>query len=142
MTKASTGDTVTFHYTGTLRDGTTFDSSSGRDPLAFELGAGQLIPGLEREIEGMAVGESKRVEVPAAEAYGPYRDDILQTVDRGAIPEDIELREGLELQARDQAGNAMRVKVVTFDDETVRLDPNHPLAGHDLIFDVEVLAIS
>jgi len=141
MTTASKGNTVRFHYTGTLKDGTTFDSSADKDPLEFEVGASQIIPGLEKEIEGMAVGENKRVEVAADDAYGPYREDIVQTVERSMIPDEIELAEGLQLQAQDPSGNPISLKVLDFDDSTVRLDPNHPLAGQDLVFDVEVVDI-
>ena len=142
MTQASTGNTVSFHYTGTLDDGSTFDSSAGRDPLQFELGANQIIPGLEKEIVGMSVGEKKKIRVTSEEAYGPHRPDAIQTVDRSQIPAEIELKEGLELQAQAPNGQPIRLKVVEVGETDVKLDANHPLAGQDLTFDVEIVAIS
>jgi peptidylprolyl isomerase len=141
MAGAADGNKVSFHYTGTLNDGTTFDSSRGREPMEFELGAGQIIPGLEREMVGMDVGETKRITVAAADAYGPHRPEAVQTVERAAIPAEIDLEEGLELQATDPSGRPMRLKVVDVADDQVTLDANHPLAGEDLTFDVEIVAI-
>lgn len=142
MTQASEGNKVSFHYTGTLNDGTTFDSSAGREPLQFEMGAGQIIPGLEKEMVGMTVGEKRRITVPASDAYGPHRPEAVQTVDRGAIPPEIELKEGLELQATDPSGRPLRLKVLEVGDEEVTLDANHPLAGEDLTFEVEIVEIA
>ena len=142
MTQASAGNTVSFHYTGTLDDGSTFDSSAGRDPLQFEMGASQIIPGLEKEIEGMAVGDRKKIRVASDEAYGPHRPEAVQTVDRAQIPPEIELAPGIELQATAPNGQPIRLKVVDIGEAEVKLDANHPLAGQDLVFDVEIVAIS
>lgn len=142
MTQASTGNTVRIHYTGKLTDGTQFDSSVGRDPLEFTLGQNQIIPGLEREIDGMSVGEKKTVTVAADEAYGPRQDEAVHDVPRTEIPDHIELEVGAELQASAQGGQTMRLKVVALNDETVTLDANHPLAGEDLVFEVELLEVA
>ncbi len=141
MSEAKTGDTVRIHYTGRLPDGTEFDSSVGREPLQFELGAGQIIPGLENGIVGMAEGATGTVTVPFAEAYGPRQDEAVQTVERSVIPSHIDLQIGGQLQANDGEGNVMVLTIMAFDDETVTLDANHPLAGKDLVFDIELLEI-
>jgi len=141
MTQANSGDTVRIHYTGTLTDGSTFDSSTGRDPLEFQLGSGQIIPGLDNAIQGMNVGETDKVTIPAAEAYGPHNPDAVQTVPRTDIPAEIDLAPGLTLNAQRPDGQAMPVKVVEVTDTQVTLDANHPLAGEDLTFDVELVAV-
>jgi peptidylprolyl isomerase len=141
MTQAKPGDTVQFHYIGTLNDGSVFDSSEGRDPLAFTLGAGQIIPGLDTAIEGMAVGEQKTVTIPSEEAYGAYKPEARQAVPREQIPDHIPLDPGTMLQMQTPDGHAMPVTVAEADESTVVLDANHPLAGKDLTFAVEVVAI-
>ncbi|RYH12114.1 peptidylprolyl isomerase [Tropicimonas sp. IMCC6043] len=141
MSTVTAGDTVRIHYTGTLKDGTTFDSSRDRDPLEFTVGSGQIIAGLDAAIDGMEVGESKTVEVPCAEAYGAHDAEQVQQVPRGDIPDHIPLETGLRLQAQTPNGQAMQLVVTEFDDESVTLDANHPLAGHDLTFEVEVVSV-
>lgn len=141
MTQPKQGDKVQVHYTGTLKDGTQFDSSAGGEPLEFTLGAGQLIPGFESAVAEMSVGESRTVTIVAAEAYGPRYDELQQQVPRSAIPDSIELSEGLALQGQAPDGHPMRYTVVEFSEETVTLDGNHPLAGHDLIFELELVAV-
>jgi peptidylprolyl isomerase len=142
MTQATAGNTVSIHYTGTLADGTTFDSSEGRDPLTFEMGAGQIIPGLEAALDGMAEGESKTVTVPAEQAYGPRREDAMQAVPRESVPDHIPLDLGTQLQVQTPDGQAMPVTVAEVTDETVTLDANHPLAGKDLTFAVELVKVA
>lgn len=142
MTQVKTGDTVRIHYTGTLSDGTQFDSSAGRDPLEFEVGSGQIIPGLDKEIPGMAVGDKKSVEVPAAEAYGDANPAAMQPVPRESIPAEIPLEPGLQLQVQGPDGQVMPARVAEMNDETVTLDLNHPLAGKDLTFDIELMSIN
>ena len=142
MTTAKNGDTVKIHYTGTLSDGTQFDSSSGRDPLSFQLGAGQIIPGLEKEIAGMAVGDQKTVTVPAEEAYGPRDPQQVQQVPRNALPPELEPQVGMQLQAQTPNGTPVQLIVIEVTDETITVDANHPLAGQDLIFAVEMIEIS
>ncbi len=142
MSHVKSGDTVRIHYTGTLNDGSVFDSSEGRDPLEFTVGSGQIIPGLDKALPEMEVGEKKRVEVGSEEAYGPVQDEAKQAVPRSEIPEDIPLEVGLQLQARNENGEVMPLTVVEVADETVVLDANHPLAGKDLTFDIELVAIA
>lgn len=141
MSDAKTGDTVRIHYTGTLSDGSTFDTSSGRDPLEFTVGSGQIIPGLDRAIDGMSVGEKKTVEVPAAEAYGDRNPEGIQTVPREQVPDHIPLDPGTQLQVQTGDGRTLPVTVSEVTEEAVVLDANHPLAGKDLTFEVELVEI-
>ncbi|GAB6042281.1 FKBP-type peptidyl-prolyl cis-trans isomerase [Endothiovibrio diazotrophicus] len=141
MSQAKSGDTVRVHYTGTLSDGSQFDSSQGNDPLEFTIGGGQVIPGFDAAVTGMAVGDSKSVTIPADEAYGQRIDEAIQAVPRSAIPEEIEVKEGMQLQAAAPNGQPVVVTVVSFDDESVTLDGNHPLAGQDLTFALELVEI-
>ncbi|MBR3371671.1 FKBP-type peptidyl-prolyl cis-trans isomerase [Ralstonia pseudosolanacearum] len=142
MTQAKAGATVRIHYTGTLSDGSVFDSSEGRDPLEFQLGAGAIIPGLERAIDGMTVGDQKTVTIPCAEAYGDYQPEARQDVPRDQIPADIPLDPGTMLQMQTPDGRAMPVTVAEVTDQAVTLDANHPLAGKDLTFAVEVVSVA
>lgn len=142
MAQVAEGDTVEIHYTGTLSDGTVFDSSEGRDPLQFEVGSGQIIPGLDSAVPGMAVGEKKTVEVESGEAYGPVNPDLRQSVPRAQFPEDIPLEVGLQLQMQTPEGQVMPVVVTALDDESAELDANHPLAGRDLTFAIELVSIA
>jgi FKBP-type peptidyl-prolyl cis-trans isomerase 2 len=141
MAEVKAGDTVHLHYTGTLLDGTTFDSSEGREPLAFEVGSGQIIPGLDVAIPGMKVGDKKVVKIGADDAYGQSNPEMRQAVPREGIPADIPLEVGLQLQMQTPDGQAMPVTVVEMDEATVTLDANHPLAGKDLQFDIELVKI-
>lgn len=141
MAQVKTGDTVRIHYTGTLEGGETFDSSQGRDPLEFEVGSGQIIPGLDEALPGMEVGEKKTVEVPAAQAYGDPDPQARQAVPRDQIPEDIPVDPGTRLQMQTPQGQVVPVTVVEASDQEVTLDANHPLAGKDLTFDIELVEI-
>jgi peptidylprolyl isomerase len=141
MTQAKRGDTVRINYTGRLTDGTQFDSSEGREPLQLTLGAGQVISGLESHVDGMEVGSRDTVTIPADDAYGPRREEAVQTVERASIPENIDLAVGTQLQARTPDGRVVPLTVVAVDDARVQLDANHPLAGQDLVFDVELVEI-
>jgi peptidylprolyl isomerase len=141
MSDAKTGDTVRIHYTGTLADGTTFDSSAGRDPLEFQVGSGQIIPGLDKAIPGMSVGESKLVEVPAEEAYGPHNPDGKQAFPRDKIPDTIPMEVGTQLQMQTPEGQPMPVVIAEVNDDHIVLDANHPLAGKDLTFDIELVEV-
>ena len=142
MTQAKPGDTLHLHYTGKLEDGAVFDSSEGRDPLTFQLGSGQIIPGLEAGLTGMEVGEKRTVRVEAAEAYGEHDPARGQAVDRAAVPDHIPTEPGTQLQVQMQDGNTMNVTVAKATDTELFLDANHPLAGKDLIFDVELVEIA
>lgn len=141
MTEVKAGDTVHLHYTGTLLDGSTFDSSEGRDPLQFEVGSGQIIPGLDVAIPGMKIGDKKIVKIGADDAYGQLNPEMRQAVPREGIPADIPLEVGTQLQMQTPDGQAMPVTVVEVDEATVTLDANHPLAGKDLQFDIELMKI-
>ncbi|MBO9429752.1 MULTISPECIES: peptidylprolyl isomerase [unclassified Sulfitobacter] len=142
MAEVKSGDTVQIHYTGTLKDGTTFDSSEGRDPLEFVVGSGQIIPGLDSALPGMTEGDKKVVQVPSDEAYGPVNPEMRQAVPREGIPADIPLDPGTQLQMQTPEGQALPVTVVEVDETTVTLDANHPLAGKDLQFDIELVKIA
>ena len=142
MTEVKSGDTVHIHYTGTLTDGTVFDSSDGRDPLSFEVGSGQIIPGLDTAIPGMTIGDKKTVEVPADQAYGEVDPNARQQVPREGIPADIPLEAGTQLQVQTENGQVLPVTVLDVTEEHVTLDANHALAGKDLTFDIELVAIS
>jgi FKBP-type peptidyl-prolyl cis-trans isomerase 2 len=142
MSEAKPGDTVKVHYTGTLDDGTEFDSSRGGDPLELTLGGGNVIPGFENAIVGMRTGENKKVTIPAGEAYGARNEQLTQELPREVIPQDIELAPGLVLHARSPEGQELSFTVVSFDDAKVRIDGNHPLAGQDLTFALELVNIA
>lgn len=142
MAEVKSGDTVQIHYTGTLQDGTTFDSSEGRDPLEFVVGSGQIIPGLDSALPGMSEGDKKVVQVASDEAYGPVNPEMRQAVPREGIPADIPLDPGTQLQMQTPEGQALPVTVVEVDETTVTLDANHPLAGKDLQFDIELVKIA
>ncbi|AKS47007.1 FKBP-type peptidyl prolyl cis-trans isomerase /Apo-metallochaperone SlyD [Octadecabacter temperatus] len=142
MSEVKSGDTVAIHYTGTLADGTTFDSSDGRDPLEFMVGSGQIIPGLDKAIPGMKVGDKKVVEIPCEEAYGAINPENRQSIPREQIPADIPLEMGLTLQMQSPDGqHVMPVTVVELNDTEVTLDANHMLAGKDLTFAIEMISI-
>ena len=142
MSDVKAGDTVAIHYTGTLTDGTTFDSSDGRDPLEFEVGSGQIIPGLDKAIPGMVVGDKKVVEIPCNEAYGAINPENRQSIPREQIPDDIPLELGLTLRMQSPDGqNVIPVTVVEISDTEVTMDANHALAGKDLNFAIEVVSV-
>lgn len=140
MSAAAHGDTVHIHYTGRLEDGTVFDSSEGREPLAFVLGSGQVIPGFDTAVTGMEVGDSKTVTIAADEAYGPKRDEMILQFPRTELPEGLDPQIGQHLQMSTPDGQAFQVEVVAATDESLTLDANHPLAGKDLTFDIELVA--
>ncbi|MEM5500948.1 FKBP-type peptidyl-prolyl cis-trans isomerase [Ahrensia kielensis] len=142
MAEAEHGSTVHIHYTGKFPDGTVFDSSENRDPLTFELGSGQVIPGLDKAMRGMEVGAKKTIEIPAAEAYGPHHPEGVQKVERSQLPPEIQTEVGLQLQATGQDGQAINLTIIEVDETTVTMDANHPLAGKDLVFDVELVSVT
>lgn len=141
MNPAQSGDTVRINYTGAFADGTTFDSSEGRDPLELQLGSGQVIPGLERALIGMTVGEKKQVTVTPAEGYGERDEARVQTIPRTQLPEDLPTEPGTQLAVQTEDGQTLPVLVTGSNDDTVTLDANHPLAGRDLTFDLELVEI-
>ncbi len=141
MSEAKTGDTVRIHYTGTLADGSTFDSSAGRDPLEFKLGSGQVIPGFDKAVTGMTVGQEHTVEIAASDAYGAHDPNGKQSFPRDKVPDDIPLEIGTQLQLSGPQGQPIMVTVAEVTDEVVILDANHPLAGKDLTFKIELVEI-
>lgn len=142
MTEVKSGDTVRIHYVGTLIDGNQFDSSQGREPLEFVVGSGQIIPGLDQALPGMSVGDTKTVNVPATEAYGQADPNARQSIPREQIPADIPVEIGTQLQMQTRDGRTVGVTVIEATDESVVLDANHPLAGKDLTFAIELVSIN
>jgi len=142
MSQAKAGDTVHVHYTGTLEDGTQFDSSEGRDPLEFTVGSGQVIPGFEKAVEGMAVGDSKSVNISPEDGYGQRNEQMVQEVPKSVLPDDLEPREGMALQAQGQDGNVIQLTVTSVADDSITVDANHPLAGKTLNFAIELVKIA
>ncbi|MEO0946357.1 MAG: peptidylprolyl isomerase [Pseudomonadota bacterium] len=141
MSEAKTGDTVRIHYVGTLSDGEQFDSSEGREPLEFKLGAGQVIPGFDKAVAGMEVGESQTVTIIADDAYGQADPNGRQSFPRDKIPAEIPLEIGTQLQLAGPKGQPIMVRVAEVSDDAVILDANHPLAGKNLTFKIELIEI-
>lgn len=139
---ADEGDTVQVHYTGTLPSGETFDSSRDRDPLEFTLGQGQMIPGFEEIVVGMEIGETKEETIPVDKAYGPRREDLVFKVEKDQLPDDLEPEVGDILTVQHPSGQQGQVQVQEIGEEALTLDGNHPLAGEDLTFEVELVEIS
>jgi peptidylprolyl isomerase len=137
---AAVGDRVEVHYTGRLEDGTVFDSSRNREPLAFVIGDGTMIAGFDKAVRGMEVGEVKTVTIPAAEAYGPYREELVVVIPREELPEELKVGDKVPLQDV-TSGGMVYFTVVEISDAEVTLDANHPLAGHDLTFAIEMVSI-
>ena len=139
--QAQNGDIVEVHYTGTLENGTVFDTSAGREPLNFTLGEGQMIPGFEQAVLGMKIGESKTVTIPADEAYGPYRDDMIRVVNREDLQPGLDPYVGQQLQGYQPSGEISVGTVTNVTDTTITVDFNHHLAGEDLTFEIELMSI-
>ncbi|MBE0596474.1 MAG: peptidylprolyl isomerase [Desulfuromonadales bacterium] len=141
MSTAKQGDTVRVHYTGKLESGEVFDSSASREPLEFILGEGSLIPGFEEAVVGMQIGEEKTVSIPAEEAYGPRRPEMALQVKRSTLPDDLQPQVGQVLQVDRGDDQGFEVVVTEVSDETVTLDANHPLAGKDLTFEIQLVEV-
>ena len=142
MSQAKKGDSVKIHYTGTLEDGTVFDSSAGREPLIFTLGGGQVIVGFDEAVLGMSIGDKKKVTIPSHKAYGEKNEELVIEVPRDQVPPDLKPEVDQKLQMGGPNGELVVVTVVEVNDAVVILDANPPLAGKDLIFDLELVAIS
>jgi FKBP-type peptidyl-prolyl cis-trans isomerase SlpA len=142
MTKVKNNDKVKVHYTGTLSDGQVFDSSLEREPLEFTVGAGQMILGFDKGVLDMGLNEKKTLKIPAAEAYGEKQEELKQEVSRQHLPEDLKPEVGMALASQTPDGHQMQFVVTEVKEETIVVDANHPLAGKDLTFDVEVVAIN
>jgi FKBP-type peptidyl-prolyl cis-trans isomerase 2 len=138
---AKKGDTVTVEYTGTLDDGTQFDSSVGKEPITFTLGSDEVIPGFENGIEGMKVGDEKKITIPADQAYGPHHEKLVQEIEKDKFPPNIELRKGILITLRAPTGQALIARVADLKEKTALLDMNHPLAGKTLHFKIKLLKI-
>jgi FKBP-type peptidyl-prolyl cis-trans isomerase SlpA len=141
MSKVKADDTVQVHYTGKLEDGNVFDSSRDREPLEFTLGQGEIIPGFEQGILDMEVNETKTIEVPHTEAYGERKDELLHEVPKDQLPEEIKPEVGMALSSKMPDGREIPLTVTEVGEEKIVVDANHPLAGKDLTFEVEVVAI-
>jgi len=141
MAQAKLGDTVKVHYTGKLEDGTVFDTSTDSDPLQFTIGEGQIIPGFEQAVVRMNPGESKTIKVPVDEAYGPHREEMVLVVNRNQLPADLIPEIGQQLQSRQPDGQTIVVTVTDISESSVTVDANHPLAGKDLTFDIQLIEI-
>jgi peptidylprolyl isomerase len=135
------GDSVKVHYKGTLKDGTVFDSSEGREPLAFTMGEGSMIRGFENAVYGMETGQTKTVTIPSAEAYGPRREDMMLEVKRELLPPGMNPKIGDQLQMQRRNGGATMVTVVKVSEGAVTLDANHPMAGKDLTFAIKLVEV-
>jgi peptidylprolyl isomerase len=142
MGQAKPGDTVKIHYTGKLDDGTVFDSSANREPLEFTLSSGQVIPGFDQAVLGMSPGETKTEKIPMDQAYGPYREDMVVEVSRQQMPPELQPEVGQQLQVQQPNGQVIPVVITDVSDNSVTLDANHPLAGEDLTFEIQLVDIS
>lgn len=141
MAEAQQGDTVKVHYKGTLEDGSVFDDSHDREPLEFTIGGGEIIPGFEEAVVGMEPGDTKTTEISSENAYGPHREDLVASVSRNELPEDLDPEVGQRLQIQQENGQSMVVEVTETGESDVTLDGNHPLAGEDLTFKIELVDI-
>ena len=141
MEQVQNGHTVKVHYTGTLEDGTVFDSSVDQQPLEFTIGQNQIIRGFEQAVIGMSPGESKTTKVATDEAFGPHREDLVMQVERSQFPEELEPTVGRQIQLGGPSGQTVVATISDVTETTVKLDANHPLAGKNLTFDIELLQI-
>lgn len=142
MLQAKNGDVVKVHYTGKHTNGSVFDTSLEREPLQFELGRGMMIQGFEEAILGMKIGEEKTINLSPAQAYGQVNPDMFFTIERASIPAEIDLKEGIQLQAHTEQGQPIQVVVREIKEDSVVLDANHPLAGQELVFDLQLIEIA
>lgn len=141
MKIAKENDKVKVHYKGKLVTGEVFDSSEGKDPIEFILGSGQVIPGFDKGVQGMKVNEQKTIEIPSSDAYGSVNPDLIQDIPKKNLPPDIAPEVGLKLVSKTPKGNEIPVVVTEVTDDTIKIDANHPLAGKDLVFEVELINI-
>ncbi len=142
MSIAKDGDTVKVHYTGTLENGEVFDTSKEKEPLKFKLGQGQLIPGFEKAVVGLNVGDTTTINIPSAEAYGEVREDLIINVPKEQLPGDVEPQVGMQLQVNQPDGQPIPVRVTDVTETELQLDANHPLAGENLTFEIELVNVA
>ena len=141
MAQAKHGDTVKVHYSGKLNDGSVFDTSHNREPLQFTIGEGQLIPGFEKTVVGMNMGESRTINIQAENAYGLHHKEMVGVVGRNQFPPDLEVKAGQQFETHNEDGRTIIVTVADVSESDVTLDANHPLAGKDLTFDIQLVAV-
>ena len=141
MAQAKQGDTVIVHYTGKLENGTVFDTSRSRLPVQFTIGKGQVIAGIERAVIGMNTGESKTTKIPVDQAYGPRRQDMITTMERSMLPQDVNPEVGQRLELTQMNDQTILVTVIDITDTILTIDANHPLAGKELTFEIELVGI-
>jgi peptidylprolyl isomerase len=141
MRQAKINDLVRVHYTGSLKDGTVFDSSVDRQPLEFKIGHGVIISGFENGIIGMNEGETKVISIPPQDAYGPHRDDLVGIIEKARIPDNVTPKVGMVLKIRSPEGETIKVTVADVNETGVTLDMNHPLAGKELIFELKLIEV-
>lgn len=141
MNKAQDGDTVKVTFEGVLEDGSVFDSSSDEEPLTFIIGENEVVPGLERAVVGMGVGEQKSVKVPPEDGYGIHQERLVEVVNLDVLPENLDLRVGNQLEVTSENGSRFRLLIIESDDDSVTLDANHPLAGRTLTFHIELVSL-
>lgn len=142
MQQVKAGDTVKVHYHGRLTDGTTFDSSSGREPLEFQVGSGQVIKGFDDGVSGMEIGEKKTIQIAVDDAYGQKEENMIVEFPKNNFPPELSPEIGMSLNMTNGSGQVIPVTIVEIKDDSVTLDANHPLAGQDLIFDIELVEIA
>jgi FKBP-type peptidyl-prolyl cis-trans isomerase 2 len=141
MQQVKSGDKIKVHYHGRLTSGETFDKSEGREPLEFEVGSGMVIKGFDEGVTGMGVGDKKTINIPFNEAYGPKNPEMIIDMPIDRFPNDMEIEVGMPLAMSDGQGNQHQVVITQIKDDVVIIDANHPLAGQDLIFDLELVEI-
>ncbi len=141
MKKVDNSDNISLHYKGTLANGEMFDSSEGRDPLKFEVGAGQVILGFDKAVVGMSPEESKVFTIPVDQAYGMVKEELVYEVSKESIPADLKPEKGQRLVSNLEDGRQIPVTITDVTDETITLDANHPLAGQELTFDIKIISI-
>lgn len=142
MTSAKKGDVVRVHYSGKFEDGTVFDTSNDSDPLEFTLGEGKVIPGFEAAVDGMNTGESKTIQIPALQAYGPHLKEMVMEINRDQLPENLKPEIGRQLHLRQANKQTITVTITNVTEDKVTIDANHPLAGKDLTFDIQLVEIA
>jgi len=142
MSQVKNGNTVKIHFTGKLENGEVFDTSLAREPMEFQVGNGDVMPGLEEGIVGMAVGDTKTIEILPEQGFGDKLEDLVVEVMKGVLPESVTPEVGQQLQVSKAEGEVIVVTIVDMSDDTVTLDANHPLSGHTLFFDVELVEIA
>lgn len=141
MATVKSGDKVKVHYHGKLTSGETFDTSDGREPLAFQVGSGSVIKGFDEGVTGMSIGEKKTINIPFDEGYGPRKEEMVIEMPKDRFPKDMEIEVGMPLMMSDEEGHQFQVSVSDIKDAVILLDANHPLAGKDLVFDLELVEI-